>query len=55
MSYVDFSQELGLGNEDFHDLSHLVESGREVWEQRLAEELVAFYERQSDDGARCHR
>ena len=51
--YIDFSQELGLGNDDFHDLSHLVEPGRELWERRLAEELVAFYETRGgagDDG-----
>jgi hypothetical protein len=43
--YLDFVRELPLTNRDFHDLSHLVEPGREIWEQRLAEELVAFYER----------
>jgi lysophospholipase L1-like esterase len=48
--YVDFSQEIGLGNGDFHDLSHLVEPGRELWEQRLAEELAAFYERRGAAG-----
>jgi hypothetical protein len=48
--YIDFSQDLGLGNEDFHDLSHLVEPGRELWEQRLAEELAAFYARQGTAG-----
>jgi hypothetical protein len=51
--YVDFVRELPLADRDFHDLSHLVEPGREIWEQRLAEELVAFYERQppGDEGA----
>jgi hypothetical protein len=50
VAYVDFSQDLGLDNGVFHDLSHLVEPGRQVWEQRLAEELAAFYERQGDAG-----
>lgn len=49
--YIDFSQDVGLGNDDFHDLSHLVEPGREVWEQRLAEEIAAFYARRGDDDA----
>ena len=43
VSYVDFVRELPLTNEDFYDLSHLVEPGREIWERRLAEELVSFY------------
>jgi len=38
--YVDFNDELPLTNADFHDLSHLVEPGRVVWETRLAEELA---------------
>jgi hypothetical protein len=38
--YVDFNAELPLTNADFHDLSHLVEPGRVVWEARLAEELA---------------
>jgi hypothetical protein len=42
--YVDYSLELPLENIDFHDLSHLNESGRGVWERRLAEELVRYYE-----------
>jgi hypothetical protein len=48
VAYVDYSQDLGLDNGVFHDLSHLVEPGRQVWEQRLAEELAAFYERRGD-------
>ncbi len=51
VTYLDFSQELGLGNEHFHDLSHLIEPGRDLWEQRLAEELAAIYARQDDAGA----
>ena len=38
--YVDFNQELGLKNADFHDLSHLVEPGRVIWQHRLAQEMV---------------
>ena len=38
--YIDYSAELPLDNGDFHDLSHLVEPGRVMWERRLAEELV---------------
>jgi hypothetical protein len=38
--YLDFNAGLGLRNEDFHDLSHLNESGRVVWERALAEELA---------------
>jgi hypothetical protein len=38
--YLDFSEEVPLTNEDFHDLSHLVEPGRVIWERRLAKELV---------------
>ena len=38
--YADFNQELELTNGDFHDLSHLVEPGRVIWQRRLAQELV---------------
>lgn len=38
--YVDFNRELAIPNADFHDLSHLVEPGRVIWQDRLAEELV---------------
>ncbi len=38
--YADFNQELALKNADFHDLSHLVEPGRVIWQRRLAQELV---------------
>ena len=38
--YADFNQELNLKNADFHDLSHLVEPGRVIWQHRLARELV---------------
>lgn len=38
--YVDFSSELKLTNDDFHDLSHLIEPGRVIWQHRLAQELA---------------
>ena len=38
--YADFNRELKLKNADFHDLSHLVEPGRVLWQHRLAQELV---------------
>jgi hypothetical protein len=38
--YVDFNPELRIPNEYFHDIDHLVEPGRVIWEDRLAEELV---------------
>jgi hypothetical protein len=40
--YVDFNASLGLPNGDFHDLSHLVEPGRALWQHRLAEELATL-------------
>lgn len=46
--YIDYSAELPLENGYFHDLSHLVEPGRVLWERRLAEELVKLL---GDDGA----
>lgn len=39
-AYVDFNNELSLPSSSFYDLSHLVEPGREVWQHRLAQELV---------------
>ena len=47
--YIDFNDELPLTNADFHDLSHLVEPGRVIWEARLAEELVAAARRRSGE------
>ena len=38
--YLDFNAGLKLRNEDFHDLSHLNESGRVVWQGALAKELA---------------
>ena len=38
--YLDFNAELRIGDRDFHDLTHLVEPGRVVWQRRLAQEVV---------------
>jgi hypothetical protein len=38
--YLDFNAGLKLKNEDFHDLSHLNESGRVVWQRALARQLA---------------
>lgn len=38
--YLDFNAGLRLKNEDFHDLSHLNESGRVLWQRALARELA---------------
>jgi hypothetical protein len=40
--YLDFNRELAIPSADFHDLSHLVEPGRVLWQKRLAEELVTL-------------
>lgn len=38
--YLDFNDEVGIPNTSFRDLTHLIESGGEVWQRRLARELV---------------
>jgi len=38
--YLDFNAELALPNEYFYDLQHLLQPGRLIWQQRLAQELV---------------
>ncbi len=40
--FLAFVEEVGLRNTDFYDLMHLVEPGREKWQARLAEEVVAL-------------
>jgi hypothetical protein len=40
--YLDFNAGLNIPSADFHDLSHLVEPGRVLWQKRLAEELVTL-------------
>jgi hypothetical protein len=42
LPYLDFNRELAIPSADFHDLSHLVEPGRDLWQKRLAEELVTL-------------
>ncbi len=38
--YLDFNDDLHMKDGDFHDLVHLVEPGRVVWQRRLAREVV---------------
>ena len=38
--YLDFNASLDIPNGDFHDLSHLVEPGRVIWQKRLAQVLT---------------
>jgi len=38
--YVDVNAAAAVPDEDFHDLSHLVEPGRVLWQRQLAEALV---------------
>ncbi|HSL96382.1 MAG TPA: hypothetical protein VLA35_10790 [Thermoleophilia bacterium] len=40
--FLSFVEEVGLRNTEFYDLMHLVEPGREKWQARLAEEVVAL-------------
>lgn len=49
--YVDFNPELPIPNRDFHDLSHLVEPGRVVWQRRLAAELVRLIDAPAAQGS----
>lgn len=39
-TYVDVNRTAGLVDSDFHDLNHLVESGRTKWTQALADALA---------------
>ena len=48
--YVDFNEELDIASRDFHDLSHLVEAGRVVWQRRLAREVVEIMGETSGHG-----
>ncbi len=40
--FLSFVEEVGLRNTEFYDLAHLVEPGREKWQARLSEEVVAL-------------
>jgi lysophospholipase L1-like esterase len=47
IDYVNFNDQLHIPNADFHDLSHLVEPGRVIWQKKLAEvltQLMAKYQ-----------
>ena len=37
--YLDFNADVAIPSADFHDLSHLVEPGRVIWQKQLAREL----------------
>ena len=39
-TYVDFNDQVGLVNTDFHDLTHLMPSGRPKWQRGLAAALA---------------
>jgi hypothetical protein len=51
VAYIDFTRELPLTTADYWDLMHLLKPGREIWEQRLAEEIAAFFARKGEDAA----
>jgi hypothetical protein len=38
--YLDFNADAAIPSADFHDLSHLVEPGRVIWQKQLARELA---------------
>ena len=38
--YVDVNKAAAVPNADFHDLSHLVEPGRVLWQRQLAKALA---------------
>jgi len=40
IKYIDFLSAIGLQNKDFHDLQHLLPSGRSKWQARLSRELL---------------
>lgn len=40
--YLDFNAAVAIPSADFHDLSHLVQPGRVIWQRRLAKELAAL-------------
>ena len=48
--YIDFNDQLGLTAKDFYDFSHLRPSGRNIWEAKLAHELVGLYRSGAIDG-----
>jgi hypothetical protein len=40
IEYISFLSAIGLQNRDFHDLQHLLPSGRSRWQARLSRELL---------------
>jgi hypothetical protein len=40
IKYISFVSAIGLQNRDFHDLQHLLPSGRSKWQARLSRELL---------------
>lgn len=38
--YLDFNADLAMSSEHFYDLQHLTKTGRPIWQERLARELV---------------
>lgn len=42
---IDLNERAGLTDADFHDMFHLVEPGREKWQQHLAREVARLVER----------
>jgi hypothetical protein len=51
VAYIDFADDIGLRASDFHDLDHLLPSGRTLWQERLALELARLYETGAIEGA----
>ncbi len=51
VAYVDVNEAASVPNEDFHDLSHLVEPGRVRWQRQLAKALVPLLR---ESGAASH-
>ena len=49
--YIDFNARLKLENKDFHDLSHLNESGRVVWQRALAKEVARLMAAESRESS----
>ena len=49
--YIDFNAGLKLENKDFHDLSHLNESGRVLWQRALAKEVARLMSADGREGS----
>ena len=42
IDYINFTGQIHFPNTDFHDLSHLVEPGRVIWQKKLAQVLTGL-------------